>query len=73
MSSVGASLLFADDVIVTGCNVENASYGELIHFISGQAKIPGAGVCAERTAMTKAIVSLLDHRSISLNRPMRMS
>jgi cytidine deaminase len=29
MDSVGASLLFADDVIVTGCNVENASYGEL--------------------------------------------
>jgi cytidine deaminase len=28
MISVGASLLFADDVIVTGCNVENASYGK---------------------------------------------
>jgi len=61
MNSVGASLLFADDVIVTGCNVENASYGELIHLIPGQAKIPGAGVCAERTAMTKAIVSPLLH------------
>lgn len=27
ITSVGASLLFDNDVIVTGCNVENASYG----------------------------------------------
>ena len=38
---VGAALLTADGKIVTGCNVENASYGLTI--------------CAERVAVTKAI------------------
>jgi len=38
---VGAALLTADGKIVTGCNVENASYGLTI--------------CAERVAITKAI------------------
>ncbi|WVR05843.1 cytidine deaminase [Kwoniella sp. DSM 27419] len=38
---VGAALLSSDGTIIGGCNVENASYG--------------AGICAERTAMTKAI------------------
>ncbi|WVF70567.1 cytidine deaminase [Kwoniella sp. CBS 6097] len=38
---VGAALLCEDGTIVGGCNVENASYG--------------AGICAERTAITKAI------------------
>jgi cytidine deaminase len=38
---VGAALLTADGQIVTGCNVENATYGLTI--------------CAERVAMFKAI------------------
>ncbi|RSH83157.1 uncharacterized protein EHS24_006816 [Apiotrichum porosum] len=38
---VGASILMEDGTLVGGCNVENASYG--------------AGICAERTAITKAI------------------
>ena len=38
---VGAALLTKDGQIVTGCNVENSSYGLTI--------------CAERTAMVKAI------------------
>jgi cytidine deaminase len=38
---VGAALLTRDGKIYTGCNVENASYP--------------AGICAERTAIVKAI------------------
>ena len=38
---VGAALLCADGTIVTGCNIENASYG--------------LTVCAERVALFKAL------------------
>jgi len=38
---VGAALLTADDRIVTGCNIENASYG--------------LTMCAERVALLKAL------------------
>lgn len=38
---VGAALLSVDNEIFTGCNVENASYP--------------AGMCAERTAVVKAV------------------
>lgn len=39
--SVGAALMCQDSSIYTGCNVENAAYP--------------AGICAERTALGKAI------------------
>lgn len=38
---VGAALLFADGAVVTGCNVENASYG--------------LSLCAETVAIAKAL------------------
>ena len=38
---VGAALLCADGAVFTGCNVENAAYGSCI--------------CAERTALVKAV------------------
>ena len=38
---VGAALLTADNVVILGCNVENASYG--------------ASICAERVALTAAV------------------
>ncbi|XP_078132459.1 cytidine deaminase isoform X3 [Sander vitreus] len=39
---VGAAILTADGAIISGCNVENASYG--------------LTVCAERTAIQRAVV-----------------
>jgi cytidine deaminase len=39
--SVGAALLCTDGAVFTGCNVENAAYGSTI--------------CAERTALVKAV------------------
>ena len=58
--SVGAALLTASGEIVGGCNVENASYG--------------AGICAERTAIPKAVVSCIQwyplKPSLSASRPL---
>lgn len=47
---VGAALLFDDGVTVTGCNVENVSYG--------------LSICAERTALTRAIAERGSGRKI---------
>lgn len=44
---VGAALLTDDDKIFTGCNIENASYG--------------ATICAERTAICKAVSEGVKH------------
>ncbi|OWF39845.1 cytidine deaminase-like [Mizuhopecten yessoensis] len=44
---VGAALMCDDGTIITGCNVENASYG--------------LAICAERTALVKAVS--MGHRS----------
>lgn len=45
--SVGAALLFEDGSVVSGCNVENASYS--------------LSICAERNAMTTAVAMGLTH------------
>lgn len=46
---VGAALLCADGTVFTGCNIENAAYGPTI--------------CAERTAVAKAVSE--GHREFS--------
>lgn len=49
---VGAALRFADGTIVTGCNVENASYGLTI--------------CGERTAFVRAVAEGRDPGDVEL-------
>ncbi|MDO4988380.1 MAG: cytidine deaminase [Synergistes sp.] len=41
--NVGAAILFDDDTVFTGCNVENSSYS--------------LSICAERNAMTTAVAN----------------
>ena len=48
--AVGAALQFADGEVVSGCNVENASYG--------------LTVCAERTALVRSIAEGRDPATI---------
>ena len=48
---VGAALLSEDGKLVTGCNVENASYG--------------LAICAERTACVKAISEVFKNTLLS--------
>ncbi|MCW2924541.1 MAG: cytidine deaminase [Thermoleophilia bacterium] len=50
--AVGAALRFADGTTLTGCNVENASYG--------------ATICAERTVLVRAIAEGLDPSQVDL-------
>lgn len=47
---VGAALQFQDGTVVTGCNVENASFGLTI--------------CGERTALVRAVAEGRDPRTI---------
>lgn len=50
---VGAALLTKDDKIITGCNIENASYG--------------LTNCAERTALFKAVSEgITDFKTIAI-------
>ena len=53
---VGAALECSDGTVFTGCNIENAAYGLTI--------------CAERTAIFKAISE--GHRERGLLRPLRL-
>lgn len=47
---VGASVLYANGKVYTGCNVENASYG--------------LSLCAERNAISSAIADGADYKKI---------
>lgn len=47
---VGAALLFDDGTIVSGCNIENISYG--------------LSICAERAALCRAVAENGAHRTI---------
>lgn len=49
--SVGAALLFEDGSVVSGCNVENASYS--------------LSICAERNAMTTAVAMGLTRPTVA--------
>jgi cytidine deaminase len=58
---VGAALLTAEGKIIKGANIENASYGNdifpseskwILNFL-----LAGGTICAERTAIVKAVVS----------------
>lgn len=70
---VGAALLAADGTIIKGANIENASYGMSI--LGGrQSRVGddacffvGGTICAERTALVKAVVRDLYFNAPSLN------
>ena len=72
---VGAAFLTQDGQIIKGANVENASYGMSLVFKLGkvteyhlQKIYQGGTICAERTAIVKAVVSLYSdqfYRSVS--------
>lgn len=49
---VGAALRFSDGTVITGCNVENAAYAVTI--------------CAERTALVRAVAEGFDTATIDL-------
>lgn len=57
---VGAALLARDGSIIKGSNIENASYGmsDSLRISSSLShSLTGGTICAERTAIVKAVVS----------------
>jgi cytidine deaminase len=61
---VGAALLTPDGRAIKGACIDNAAYGEHMYTFTPpkpsqtKARIPAGSICAERTALVKAVVRL---------------